>query len=373
MTSTTKVPYVNLSAQHEPIKAELLDSISRVLDHGRFILGKEVEEFERRFAEICEVDYAIGVNSGTDALVLALKALGIGQGDEVITPANSFLASTSCIALVGANPVLVDSQDDYNIDPLRIEQAITPRTRAIIPVHLTGRPAEMQKIMDIAERHGLHVIEDCAQAVGASYKGQVVGSFGTAGCFSLHPLKTLNAIGDGGVLVTNDEALSKQFKLMRNHGLSNRDDCIAWGFNSRLDTLQAAVLLVKLNYLDEWTERRRSNAQFYQRNLAGVNQVQIPMDEPYERAVYHTFVIQAPRRDELQRYLAAKGIGTAIAYPTPIHLQRAAIGLGYGAGSFPVTEGQAQRILSLPVYGELKQHQLEYVVECVQNFYKEAS
>ena len=363
-----KVPYVDLAAQHAPIKDELLAAVSGVMDHGMFIMGQEVAEFEREFARLCCVEYAVGVNSGTDALVLALKALEIGSGDEVITVANSFIASTSCIALVGATPVLVDVREDYNIDPGLIEAAISPRTRAILPVHLTGRPADMDPIMDIARRNGLYVIEDCAQAVGAEYKNQPVGSFGTVGCYSLHPLKTLSACGDGGVITTNDPNLYRQFMFLRNHGLETREDCIIWGYNSRLDTMQAAMLLVKLRYLDRWTEQRQCNARLYQERLADLEDMWLPTDARHERAVYHTFVIQSQRRDELKTYLADKAIGTVISYPTPIHLQQAAAGLSYRAGSFPVTEKQAGRMLSLPVHSELAEDQLEFVVDCVHSF-----
>jgi dTDP-4-amino-4,6-dideoxygalactose transaminase len=354
------IPYVNLFAQHTPIKDKLLAAVGRVIDRGQFILGDEVTEFERRFAEICGVRYAVGVNSGTDALILALKAIGISPGDEVITVPNSFISSASCIVLLGARPVFVDVRDDYNIDPTLIEQVITPRTRAIIPVHLTGRPVDMDPILEVAQIHSLYVIEDCAQAVTAEYKGKHVGSLGIVGCFSLHPLKTLNACGDGGVLTTDDADLAEKFRILRNIGLKTRDDCVVWSGNSRLDTLQAAILLVKLNYLEAWTEK-----------LAGLAQVQVPCDKPYERAVYHTFVIQADYRHELQAHLAKCGIGTAIHYPVPIHLHKAALDLGYKSGSFPVVERQAQRILSLPVYPELGENELKYVVDGIRSFYQE--
>jgi len=365
-----QIPYVNLAAQHRAIKNDILTAVGKVLDHGQFILGEELGQFEQRFAELCGVRYAVGVNSGTDALILALRALGIGPGDEVITVPNSFVASASCIALVGARPVFVDVHDDYNMDPALLERAITPKTKAILPVHLTGRPADMGQICEIARTHGLHVVEDCAQAVLAEYRGRRVGSLGTMGCFSLHPLKTLNACGDGGVVTTNDERLNQGLRIFRNIGLSNRDECVAWSHNSRLDTLQAAILLVKMDYLEAWTEKRRANARFYQEALAGVGGVRVPMDKPYERAVYHTFVIQADRRDALRAFLASNGIGTAIHYPIAIHLQQAAAEFSYERGSFPVAETQVSRILSLPVYPELETGQLEYVASCIQAFYR---
>ncbi len=367
--SRVQVPYINLPLQHRPLKPQLLAAVERVLDHGQFILGPEVSAFEERFAAYCETQYAIGVDNGTSALFLVLRALGIGPGDEVITPPNSFLASASCIALVGARPVFVDVRDDFNIDPGLLEDAITPRTRAIIPVHLTGRPADMHPILEIAQRHGIHVVEDCAQAVGARYHDQRVGSFGVAGCFSLHPLKTLNAVGDGGVITTNDSALYEMLRKARNHGLRNRDECEFWSHNCRLDTIQAAMLLVKMDYLDQWAEARRAIAAFYRKFLRDVV-AQVPEDKSHEYAVYHTFIIQAERRDELQDYLLEEGVETKVHYPIPIHLQDAARSLGYGPGSFPVAERQTQRILSLPVYPELMDAQRDWVVYTIKRFHK---
>lgn len=361
------IPYVNLAQQHQPLKPALLAAVSRVLDHGQFILGPEVAEFEQRFAELCGVRDAIGVNSGTDALILALRALGVRRGDEVITAPNSFVASASCIGLLGARPVFVDVGDDYNIDPNRLEEAITPRTRAILPVHLTGRPAAMGPILDVARAHNLAVVEDCAQAVLARYDDRPVGSLGDVGCFSLHPLKTLSACGDGGVITTNDAGLAEEFRILRNIGLRSREDCVVWSHNSRLDTIQAAMLLVKLDVLADWTAARRAHARYYQQHLADV--VQVPVDQPHEYAVYHTFVIQAEARNDLQAYLTAQGIGTAVHYPAPIHVQRAAAGLGYQPDDFPVTMGQAQRILSLPVYPELTEAQRATVVAEIRGFY----
>jgi len=291
----------------------------------------------------------------------------------VITAPNSFVASAAAIALVGARPVFVDVADDLNIDVSRIEAAITPRTRAILPVHLTGRPAQMGPLLAIAERRNLRVVEDCAQAVSAEYHGHRVGSFSDVGCFSLHPLKTLNACGDGGVLTTADPAIAVRLRELRNIGLKRRDECVVWSGNSRLDTLQAALLLVKLAHLDEWTERRRANAAAYQRLLADVRQIRLPMDRAGERAVYHTFVIQAERRDELRAFLAAQGIGTSIHYPVPIHLQPAARDLGYGPGSFPIAEAQALRMLSLPVYPELTADDLARVAASIWEFYARTS
>jgi len=368
--SKPQIPYVDLAGQHKLLKAELMESVGNVFDHGQFIFGQEVETLERQFAKLCGVKYAVAVNSGTDALILALRVLGIGPGDEVITVPNSFIASTSCIILVGAQPVFVDVGEDYNLDTSSLEKAITPRTKAILPVHFTGRPANMAPIMELAKKHGLLVIEDCAQAVLAEYQGQIVGSIGKIGCFSLHPLKNLNGCGDGGMMTTDDEVLADKLKVLRNHGLKTRDECVTWSINSRLDTIQAAILLVKLKYLDEWTQHCREIAAFYQQNLIGVGDLRIPTDQEYEKAVYHTFVVQTGRRDELKQHLADAGVGTAIHYPTPIHLHEAAAHLGHGAGSFPVAERQANQILSLPIYPELEQESLNYIVKSIQEFYQ---
>lgn len=369
MSSGGGIPFVNLAAQHRVLKDDLLAAVARVLEHGQFILGPEVEEFERRFAAMCGVRHAIGVGNGTDALVLALHVLGIGAGDEVITPPNSFVSTTSAIVLVGARPVFVDAADDLNIDTSRIEAAITPRTRAILPVHLTGRPADMTTIMRIARDHGLHVIEDCAQAVGAEFDGRRVGSFGTVSCFSLHPLKTLNACGDGGVVTTDDAQLNERLRVLRNIGLKSREECIAWSGNSRLDTLHAAMLLVKLQHLDDWTARRRANAAEYRRLLQDLPQIALPPERPNERPAYHGFVIQADRRDALHAFLAEEGIRSAIHYPIPIHLQPVARHLGHAIGAFPQAEAQAKRILSLPIYPELTPDDLGRVASTIRKFY----
>lgn len=369
MNNTFNIPHQNLAAQHVAMKEEILEAVSRVIDSGMFVGGDEVVEFEKQFAKLVGSEFAIGVNSGTDALVLALKVLNIGPGDEVITVPNSYVATGACIALVGATPVFVDVSDDYNIDPSKIEKAITKHTRAIIPVHLTGRPAHMDEIMAIAQKKGLHVIEDCAQAVCAEYKGQKVGTFGSFGCFSLHPLKTLNACGDGGVITTDDPQMNARLRSLRSGGLKNRDECAEWGQNSRLDTIQAAILLAKLNYVDEWTRGRQLNAEYYQLHLSDISQIQLPIPEEGLASVYHTFVIQADHRDELQNYLSAQGIGTLIHYPIPIHLQEAAQYLGYKKGSFPVVESQAKKILSLPVYPELGSDELGYIVNSLREFY----
>ncbi|RMG72716.1 MAG: DegT/DnrJ/EryC1/StrS family aminotransferase [Bacteroidetes bacterium] len=362
-----RVPYVDLAGQYAPFREEVMAAVGRVLDHGWFILGEEVKEVEAAFARMAGTRYAIGVANGTDALILPMRGLGIGAGDEVIVPPNSYLASASSVALVGATPVFVDVCDDYNLDPAKIEAAITPRTKAIMAVHLTGRPANMRAILAIAEKHGLHVLEDAAQAVGATYFGQGVGSLGIAGGFSLHPLKNLNAAGDAGMITTNDESLYEYLLKARTHGHRNRDVVDFWSFNSRLDTLQAAIIQAKLPYVEGWNQRRREIAATYQARLGDL--VWVPRDAEGEHAVYHTFIIQTPQRDALQQYLAEQGVDTKIHYPVPIHLQPAAAYLGYKKGDFPVTERQTETILSLPVFPELTDVQVDYVCATIEAFF----
>ncbi len=370
MTMTMRVPYIDLAAQHRAIKADLLAAVGRVLDHGGFILGAEVEAFERRFADYCGTKHAIGVSDGTAALMLAYRALEIGAGDEVIVPPNSFLATASSVALVGATPVFADVREDMLIDPAAIERAISPRTKAIVPVHLTGRPADMPAILALAERHGLHVIEDGAQAVGAEIHGKRVGSFGMLNTFSLHPLKNLSACGDGGVITTDDDALAAHLRIARNHGLRTRDECEFFSHNDRLDALQAAILAVKMDFLEDWTAKRRAHAAVYRERLGDLPGLKLPGESPHERAVYHTFVVMAERRDELQAHLSARGIDTKIHYPIPIHRQPAAAYLGHRAGDFPEAERQAARILSLPIFPELTPGQLGAVCDAIREFYR---
>jgi len=363
-----QIPYINLGLQHKPIKEEILSAIGNVLENGQFILGDELSKFEKSFAELSGTKYALGVANGTDALFMSLKAIGIKQGDEVITAPNSFLASASSIVITGGTPVFADVKDDFNLDPEKVEKAITSKTKAIIAVHLTGRPAPMDELMAIAKKHNLHIIEDGAQAIGAEYKGKRVGSFGTTGCFSLHPLKNLAAGGDGGVITTNDDAIYKYLLVARNHGLKNRDECAFWSYNSRLDNLQAALLNVKLKHLNKWTERRRTLATLYHEEFKNLPMV-TPHDKSYEKAVYHTFIIQTEERNKLKEHLASKGVDTKIHYPVPIHLQEAAKSLGHKKGDFPVTEKQAETILSIPVYPELTDEQVSYIIETIKGYY----
>lgn len=367
---TPRIPYVDLAGQHRPLKAEILEAVGRVIDSGQFILGEELERFEKEFAELCKAKHAIGVNSGTDALILALRVLGIKPGDEVITAPNSYLASASCVALAGAIPKFADVRDDLNIDPASVEKHITPRTKAIIPVHLTGKPAPMKELLAIARKHNLEVIEDAAQAVGATLDGTPVGTFGKIGCFSLHPLKNLNACGDGGMVTTNDDKLCEKVRLLRNHGQPNRNDCLEFSMVSRLDTVQAGILRTKLRHLAEVTAGRRENAERYRSRLKGCSCLTCPADGPGEFCVYHTFVIQADKRDELVRHLENAGIGTAIHYPVPIHLMTVGRRMGFREGDFPVCERQAGRILSLPIHPGLSAAQIDEVADAILDFYK---
>jgi len=349
---------------------EILESIRALLKSAQFTLGPAVEEFERRFAVLCGARFAIGVNSGTDALVLILRALGIGPGDEVITAPNSFVATAGAITLVGATPVFVDVADDYNINPELIEWAITPRTKAILPVHLTGNPAAMPQILETAARRGLHVIEDAAQASGAAIDGRPVGTWGIATGFSLHPLKNLNVWGDGGVVVTNSEGVANKVRLLRNHGLKSRDEVEIFGHNSRLDTIQAIVACHLMDALDSITNSRIRNAQVYDEALSQVSgHVTLPPRKPNVSQVYHTYVIQARDRDHLSASLAERGIETKVHYPIPIHMQKAAQYLGYKAGDFPICESQAQSILTLPVHQHLSKPQISYIIDNIREFY----
>jgi dTDP-4-amino-4,6-dideoxygalactose transaminase len=364
------VPFVDLRAQFHSIRTEVETAINGVIERCDFILGDSVAEFEAEMAAYCEAAYGIGVDSGTSALELALMALDIGPGDEVITAANTFIATALAISYVGATPVLVDiDPDTYQIDPGLIEGAITPRTKAIMPVHLYGHPADMDPILDIAARHGLKVIEDASQAHGARYKGRRVGALGDIGAFSLYPAKNLGAYGDAGVLVTSDPALDEKLRLLRNYGSVQKYHHEIRGFNRRLDTMQAAVLRVKLAHLDGWNAARRSHADAYNKALEGLaDSVRLPKTADYAEPVFHLYVVRHEDRDGLQDHLGMRGIGTVIHYPIPIHLQPAYADLGQSQGSFPVTEAFADGILSLPMYAELERSHIEYVCAAINEF-----
>ncbi|TAN53164.1 MAG: DegT/DnrJ/EryC1/StrS family aminotransferase, partial [Rhodospirillales bacterium] len=363
----TPVPYVDLAAQYRAEKDAVLGAVQAVLERGEYVGGAVVEALEADLSAYFEGRQVVALNSGTDALILGMKALGIGSGDEVITPPNSFVASTAAIVAVGATPVFADVLPDQNIDPQAVAAAITPRTKAIMPVHLTGRIADMDPLMELADRHGLAVVEDAAQAIGSRYLGKLSGTFGHFGAFSAHPLKNLNACGDAGFLVTSDSQVAARVRLLRNHGLADRNTVAEWGTVSRLDVIQAAILQSRLTRLDALIARRRANAALYQELLAGLP-VFVPPCRDIEFNTFHTFVVQLDRRDEAQAYLSRHGIGTAIHYPVPIHLQPAAAGLGYKLGGFPVCETQAKRILTLPVNQGLGAAEIQHVVAALKGF-----
>ena len=365
--SERNVPFVDLTRQFNALESELVSAFLGVGRSGNYILGDVVQRFELELARYCGVEHVVSVANGSDALFLILKALGVGPGDEVITAANSFIASAWVIVATGATPVLVDVREDLNIDPRSIEKAITSRTKAIIPVHLAGRIADMNAILEIAGRANVCVVEDAAQAIGARYNDRPAGSLGTAAGFSLHPLKNLGVYGDGGFVSTNDHALAENIRLLRNHGLRTRDQCVVWGYNSRLDAMQAAFGLVKLQRLDSWNARCREIARFYR--VALCDYVGVPEDKAYEQNVYHNFIVKTPFRDELARFLAENGVGTAVHYPVPIHLQPVAQQLGYLWGSLPVVERLSGTILSLPIYPELTDDEIRFVAETVKRFF----
>jgi dTDP-4-amino-4,6-dideoxygalactose transaminase len=363
----TKIPYVNLKNQWKDEREDLLPLIDSVLASGQYVGGDELEKFEDSIAKFCGVNYAAALNSGTDALMFALMLSGIKKGDEVITPPNSFIASTAVIVHVGAKPVFVDVLPDQNLDPSKIEDAITKKTKAIMPVHLTGRVCDMDPIIDIAERHNLIVIEDAAQAIGSKYKGKLSGSIGNIGCFSTHPLKNLNACGDGGFLTTNNEKLYSQLKVMRNQGMVDRNIVNNFGTVSRMDNVQAAILNYRFKKLEKIINKRRHNAQVY---MEGINQdkIFIPKEQSHEFNTYHTFVIQTDCRDDLKDYLSSNGIGTAIHYPVPIHLQPASRNLGYKVGDFPITEKHSKQILTLPINQSLTNEDLGRIISKINKF-----
>lgn len=358
-----EIPFVDLPAQHAAISAEIDEAVSRVMRDADFILGREVDLFEREFAAFCQADYGVGVDSGTSAIELALRAHAIGPGDEVITVANSFIATAFAISSTGATPVLVDADPrTYTIDANLIERAVSSRTKAIVPVHLYGHPSDMDPILDIARRRGLVVIEDACQAHGARYKGRRVGSLGHAAAFSFYPTKNLGACGDGGLVVTSDLEVADAVRRLRNYGQRRKYHHDVRGFNCRLDTLQAAILRVKLKHLEVWNAARRQRARLYGEGLAGCP-VALPEEAGYAQSVYHLYVIRAEDRDGLAARLSDRGIATGIHYPVPIPLQPAYRDLGYREGDFPVSDRYARQILSLPMCAELTPEQVGYVAE----------
>lgn len=371
INNVKSIPLLDLKAQYIAIKEELGAAFEKVMESGNYILGPYVEQFERSVAEYCKVRYAIGVANGTDALLLTLDALGIGEGDEVITTPFTFFASAEVISQVGAKPVFVDiDQDTYNMDPSKLEAAITPRTKAIIPVHLFGQPADMDPIMDIAERYELKVIEDACQAIGSTYDHRPAGSIGSAGCFSFFPTKNLGGYGDGGMIVTNDEQLAQRIRMLRAHGSNPKYYHSLIGYNSRLDPLQAAFLQVKLPHLDRWNALRREKADIYNRELRHLP-VKLPSVSDRVEAVYHLYIIQADRRNELMKYLLEHGIASGVYYPVPLHRQEVYADLGYEGGALPVAEQAALHTMALPLYPELTEEDQMYIVRKIGDFFRE--
>ena len=363
-----EIPFVDLKKQYLSIKDEIDPAIKDVIDNCSFILGKYVEEFEKNFAEFCEAKYCIGVNSGTSALRLALMAAGVKAGDEVILPPNTFIATAEAVSLINAKPVFVDiNPDSYNIDIEKIENAITNKTKAIIPVDLYGQPADLDPVIEIAEKHNLKVIEDAAQAAGAEYKGKKIGSVSEITCFSFYPGKNLGAYGEGGAVVTNNEEVAEKIKMLRSHGEAAKHNHQIIGDNCRLEGLQGAFLNIKLKHLGEWTEKRRKNAEIYNKLLKGASVI-TPKEEEYAKHVYHLYVIMAEKRGEMIQFLNDKGVSTGIHYPTPIHLQPAYEHLGLKEGSFKVAENFTKKIISLPMFAELTGEQINYVVKKIEEF-----
>ena len=364
------IPYLDLAAQLRPLRNELNAAITKTVDNCTFCLGPEVAQFEQDFARYCGARHAIGFNSGTSALHVAMRLLDIGPGDEVITTPLTFVATSWAISYVGARPVYVDIDDQTcTLDPNLVERAITPRTRAILPVHLYGHPCDLDPLLEISHRHQIPLVEDCAQSHGTKYNGKVVGTFGALAGFSFYPGKNLGACGEGGALVTNDEDYSIRARALRDHGSTQRYYHDEIGFNYRMEGLQGAVLGVKLKRLGEWTQARRRVAQRYHQLLADTP-LQLPVEAEFAESVYHLYVVRHPRRDELKQYLEAHNVGCALHYPVPLHLQKCYSSLGYQAGDFPVAEKAARECLSLPIYPELADEQIERVAAVIHDFFK---
>lgn len=354
--------------QYRDLQNQILLAVQNIMENAQFILGEDVELFEKEFAEFCETKFAVGVDSGTSALELALRSFGIGIGDEIITAANTFIASTLAISITGAIPVLVDIHPDtYTIDVNSIESSITEHTRAIMPIHLYGQPANMDPILEIAQAHQLSVIEDACQAHGAKYKGKKVGSLGDAAAFSFYPSKNLGAYGDAGMVVTNSENITRSLQLMRNYGQKEKYHHLIQGYNRRLDTIQAAILRIKLGYLKDWNDDRRHHAKLYHEQLRDAAVV-LPVEPDYAKSVSHLYVIRSEKRNDLRAFLRKRGVETGIHYPVPIHLQQAYKDLGYKKGDFPVTERYADEVLSLPMYPTLTDVQIKFVCGAIKDF-----
>lgn len=364
-----KIAFVDLKRQYQSISDEIDEAIFKILNAAQFILGEECERFEKEFAEFIGTKFAVGVGSGTAALELGLRALGIGKEDEVITPANSFIASSFAITLVGAKPILADCREDtFNIDVKKAEKLITSKTKAIMPVHLYGQVADMEGILKLAKKYRLLVIEDACQAHGASFKGRKAGGFGDVAAFSFYPGKNLGGYGDGGIVTANDKAIAEKVKLLRNFGQKEKYKHLILGENNRLDNLQAAVLRVKLKYLEEWNGKRLKNAIIYNDLLRKLPVITPKLFPGYEH-IFHLYVIRVKKRNELMQHLSSKGISTVMHYPIPIHLQPAYKQLGYKKGDLPVTEMLSEEILSLPIFPEIKKREIGYICREIENFY----
>ncbi len=361
-----KIPLIDLVAQYRAIQPEIDEAIRQVLESGHFILGPNVAAFEREVAEYLEVEMGVGVASGTDALVLALRALEIGSGDEVIVPAYTFFATAEAVMLVGATPVFVDMDSDtYGLNVQQVAERINERTKAVIPVHLYGYPADMRPLLELAREHGLKVIEDNAQAFGAEYEGRKTGSLGDVGCLSFFPSKNLGGYGDGGMIVTNDAEVARRVRMLRTHGWSKKYFPEMVGYNSRLDELQAAILRVKLRHVDGWNDARRKLAQFYTEQFAGTA-VRVPYEDEKARHVYHLYMVRVDDRDHVQQYLKENGIATALYYPQPVHLVEPCRHLGYEEGDFPVAEQASREALAIPFYPEMSEEQARAVASVLK-------
>lgn len=363
------IPFLDLKAQYRQIEKDVKPEIDKVCESQMLCLGPAVEKFEKKIADYIGCEHAIGVSSGSDALLVSLMAMGIEPGDEIITTPFTFFATAGAISRLGADPVFVDiDPDTFNLDPQKIEEKITTRTKAIIPVHLYGQVADMKAIMQIADKYGLKVIEDACQSIGAEQNGKQAGNFGHTGCFSFYPTKNLGAFGDGGLVTTNDETTYKLIKTLRDHGQNPRYYYGMVGGNFRLDGIQGAVLSVKLDYLNQWNDKRRQNARLYNEILKDTP-VKTPVESENNKCVYHQYTIKAPKRNELQKYLQGNDIACAIFYPKPLHLQECFAYLGYKEGDFPVTEQVCSEVLSLPIYPEMNEDQLNYAASKIVEFY----
>ena len=365
------VPLLDLKRQFQEIEGEIKETIEEVLESQRFILGPQVKQFEEEIASYCGTRYAVGVASGSDALLLALRALGVGLGDEVVTSSFSFFASAGSISRTGARPVFLDiDPETFNIDPSLIEAKISERTKVILPVYLFGQCADMDPILELARRYNLAVVEDAAQAIGSEYKGKRAGSIGALGCFSFFPSKNLGGYGDGGMVTTDDEELAEKVEILRKHGGRSEYNHSMIGYNSRLDALQAAILRVKLKHLDRWTSGRQENAAYYDQELAGLDGVKLPRDLGFGRHIYNQYTLRVKKRDELKEHLKEKGIGCKVYYPLPLPFQDCYRFLGYKEGDMPEAESAAQEVISIPIFPELSREEKEEVVGAISSFYE---